>query len=49
MMKDKDGKKRIKIVLKDGHKFFCEPDVNAKGDLYSQGCRIDTDEPDVRV
>ena len=48
-MEKKGGKKRIKIVLKEGEKFFCLWDVDMKGDLLSQGCRRISEQPDAKV
>lgn len=48
-MKDKGVSKKVKIILKDKKKYFCHWDVDSKGDLVSQGCRLFTDEPDVRI
>ena len=48
-MEKKGMAAKIKIVLRDGKKFFCHWDVDIKGDLLSQGCRAISDDPDVRL
>lgn len=37
----------IKIIRKDGDKFFCRVDVDPKEDLLAQGCRKSSDLPDI--
>jgi len=39
----------VKIIRKGGEKFFCDMDVNEHGDLIEQGCRRDSEDPDLFV